>query len=92
MPGKNDERRAEWSLVRRAGLLGDVVDEDTFARMCGENRKTLRDRRTTDGHWLGVEFPSPITRLENLKPVWLKREAQDFATKLKAARAVTRRK
>jgi hypothetical protein len=74
-------------MVRRTGLLGDVVDEDTFARMCNTDRKQLRTHRTTTGSWLGVDIPAPITRLENLKPIWLKREAEDFAVKLKAARA-----
>lgn len=79
-------------MVRRAGLLGDVVDEETFARMCEMKRKKLRDHRTSHGHWLGVEFPSPITRLENNKPIWLRREAEEFASKIRAVKAARGRR
>jgi hypothetical protein len=78
-------------MVRRTALLGDVVDEVGFARMCGVSKKHLRNHRTTKGSWLGIEIPAPIARPENQKPVWLKSEAEDFATKLKAARAARRK-
>lgn len=84
----SDERRAEWSLIRRTALLGDVVDEVTFARMCGVRMKTLRTKRTTTGEWYGIEIPVPIARPETNKPIWLKSEVAAFATKFKAARAL----
>ncbi len=89
MPKKrdSDERRAEWGLVRRTALLGDVVDEITFAKMCGMSKKNLRTHRTTTGFLYGLQFPIPIARPEKSKAIWLKSEAEDFATKVKAVRA-----
>lgn len=90
-PRDSEDRRAEWSMVRRTALLGDVVDEVGFARMCGVSRKFLRNKRTSSGEWFGIEIPTPIARPEKLKPVWLKSEAEDFARKFKAARALRRK-
>ncbi|OPZ65619.1 MAG: hypothetical protein BWY85_00440 [Firmicutes bacterium ADurb.Bin506] len=81
-----DDRRAEWSLIRRSALLGDVVDEDTFAVMAGVRRKQLRNKRTSTGEWFGVEIPAPIARPENSKPLFLKSEAETFVRAFKAAR------
>ena len=86
MPGQQGDRRAEWSLIRRSALLGDVVDEHTFAAMAGVSRKHLRTKRTTTGEWLGVEIPIPIARPENSKPLFLKSEVETFVTQFKAAR------
>lgn len=86
-----EDRRAEWSMVRKTALLGDVVDEDTFADMCGVIKKSLRNRRTSHGHWYNIEIPSPIARPDGMKPIFLKSEASLFAAKFKAARAARKR-
>ncbi len=85
-PAPYTDRRAEWGLVRRSALLGDVVDEDTFAVMAGVKRKQLRTKRTTTGEWYGVEIPIPIARPENSKPLFLKSEVETFVTQFRAAR------
>lgn len=79
-------RNAEWLIFRRTALLGDLVDEDGFVAMLRTSRKDFRNRRAS-GNTYGVEVPEPIYRTEGLKPMWIRREAEDFALKFNAKKA-----
>lgn len=86
-----NERRAEWSLVRKTATLGDVVDEATFVKMLGVTQRSFR-HYSSSGEAFGVEFPKPITRPQGQKPIWLTAEAEKFARSFKGAINARRRR
>lgn len=89
--GKNlHERRAEWGLVRRTALLGDVVDEATFIAMLGVPLKTFRHYHS-QGEVYGIKFPIAIARPDGTKPIWLKAEAENFQRTFMGARTARRK-
>lgn len=78
-------------MLRRTGTLDDIVDEKTFAEMCGVTVASLRQWRQRK--WVySIEVPEPIFRPDGMKPVWMSVEASNFARKIKAKKASRRKK
>lgn len=79
-------------MIRKTGLLGDLVDEAEFMEMCGTTSVSqFRNWARLRGVH-GVSFPVAIFRPDWSKPIWLRREAEQFARQYKAKKATRGKK
>ena len=86
-----DARQAEWEIARQTGTLGDIIEAQEIIARLGIKATTLRWWRSRQTPY-GLDFPTPIYRPENQKPIWLRSEFEEFERKLKAAKAVKRKR